>query len=84
MVHPHYPLQALLYAVALHRYLRGGWPTTTPERHLGGVGYLFLRGMAAPRRPGSRVRLRRVRLAAAGGLVEELSDLLDGGEEVTL
>ncbi len=41
----HYPLQALLYCVALHRYLRWRQPGYDPERHLGGVLYLFLRGM---------------------------------------
>ena len=46
MVHSHYPLQALLYAVALHRFLavRLG-AAYRPEAHLGGVAYLFLRGM---------------------------------------
>ena len=37
----HYGLQALLYAVALHRYL--GW--RAPGAQIAGVGYLFLRGM---------------------------------------
>ncbi|HWG92803.1 MAG TPA: 3'-5' exonuclease, partial [Mycobacteriales bacterium] len=41
----HYPLQALLYAVALHRVLRWRQPGYDPEQHLGGVLYLFLRGM---------------------------------------
>lgn len=41
----HYPLQALLYAVALHRYLRWRLPGYDPARHLGGAAYLFLRGM---------------------------------------
>jgi exodeoxyribonuclease V beta subunit len=46
MMHSHYPLQALLYCVALHRYLR--WRLGhryDPEHHLGGVAYLFVRGM---------------------------------------
>ena len=41
----HYPLQALLYAVALHRYLRWRLPDYDAGRHLGGAAYLFLRGM---------------------------------------
>ena len=45
MVRAHYPLQAILYAVALHRYLRWRQPDYDPETHLGGVLYLFLRGM---------------------------------------
>lgn len=41
----HYPLQALIYSVALHRYLRWRQPGYDPDRHLGGVLYLFTRGM---------------------------------------
>lgn len=44
----HYPLQALLYEVALHRYLRWRLPDYDPARHLGGALYLFLRGMCGP------------------------------------
>ena len=77
----HYPLQALLYSVALHRYLRWRLPGYEPERHLGGVLYLFVRGMSAlgarPASDGSA--LRCVVLAATGALVESLSDLFDRG-----
>jgi exodeoxyribonuclease V beta subunit len=49
MVEHHYPLQALLYSVALHRYLRSRLGADYhPERHLGGAAYLFVRGMAGP------------------------------------
>jgi exodeoxyribonuclease V beta subunit len=48
MVRGHYGLQALLYAVALHRYLRWRQPGYDPDVHLGGVLYLFLRGMSGP------------------------------------
>ncbi|WP_394274666.1 3'-5' exonuclease, partial [Luteococcus sp.] len=51
MVEAHYPLQALLYCVALHRFLAWRLPGYRPERHLGGVGYLFVRGMAGPETP---------------------------------
>jgi exodeoxyribonuclease V beta subunit len=47
----HYPLQALLYSVALHRLLRGRLRDYDPGRHLGGVLYLFLRGMTGPEVP---------------------------------
>ena len=47
----HYPLQAALYAVALHRYLRWRLPSYDPATHLGGVAYLFLRGMTGPGGP---------------------------------
>ncbi|MBD2423691.1 UvrD-helicase domain-containing protein [Cyanobium sp. FACHB-13342] len=41
----HYPLQAHLYLVALHRYLRWRLPGYRPEQHLGGYVYVFLRGV---------------------------------------
>ena len=44
----HYPLQAALYLVALHRYLRWRLAGYDPARHLGGAAYLFLRGMTGP------------------------------------
>jgi exodeoxyribonuclease V beta subunit len=48
MIEAHYPLQALLYQVALHRFLRWRQPHYDPQVHLGGVLYLFLRGMSGP------------------------------------
>ena len=48
MVEAHYPLQAALYLVALHRYLRWRLAGYDPDRHLGGAVYLFLRGMSGP------------------------------------
>jgi exodeoxyribonuclease V beta subunit len=50
MAHHHYPLQAALYLVALHRMLRWRLPGYRPDTHLGGAAYLFVRGMvpAAP------------------------------------
>ena len=40
-----YPLQYLLYLVAVHRYLELKLPGYDYERHVGGVFYLFVRGM---------------------------------------
>ena len=51
MQHAHYPLQAILYTVALHRYLRWRLPGYQPDDHLGGVLYLFIRGMTGPGSP---------------------------------
>ena len=45
MVHHHYPLQAHLYLVALHRHLAARLPGYSAEHHLGGYVYCFLRGM---------------------------------------
>lgn len=51
MVASHYPLQALLYCVAVHRFLQWRMPGYDPAAHLGEVRYLFLRGMAGPDSP---------------------------------
>ena len=42
----HYPLQAHLYLVALHRFLQWRLDGYQPERHLGGYAYVFLRGVS--------------------------------------
>jgi exodeoxyribonuclease V beta subunit len=44
MASHHYPLQAHLYLVAVHRYLAWRLPAYDPERHLGGYVYVFVRG----------------------------------------
>jgi exodeoxyribonuclease V beta subunit len=51
MVEHHYPLQALLYAVALHRYLRWRCPDDRRPTLVGGAAYLFVRGMTGARVP---------------------------------
>ncbi|MGN6161041.1 MAG: UvrD-helicase domain-containing protein, partial [Marmoricola sp.] len=51
MVHSHYPLQAMLYSAVLHRFLRWRIPDYRPERDLGGVMYLYLRGMCGASTP---------------------------------
>ena len=79
MLHSHYPLQALLYSVVLHRYLRWRLPDYDPERHLGGVLYLFVRGMVGPATPvvdGVPCGVFSWRPPVA--LVEDLSAILDG------
>jgi exodeoxyribonuclease V beta subunit len=68
----HYGLQALLYTVALHRYLRWRLPGYDPERHLAGAHYLFLRGMNGP--PGGVFSWQ-----PDAALVQALSDVLDRG-----
>jgi exodeoxyribonuclease V beta subunit len=79
MAEHHYPLQALLYAVALHRYLRWRAPHPGVDTRVSGAAYLFVRGMT-----GSGVH--RTDGQPHGvftwefppGLVVELSDLLAG------
>ena len=80
MLHSDYPLQALLYCVVLHRFLRWRLPGYDAGRHIGGVLYLFVRGMCGPDTPlvdGHPAGVFSWQPPAA--LVEELSDLLDAG-----
>ena len=79
MMGAHYPLQALLYAVALHRMLRWRQAEYDPAIHLGGVLYLFVRGMAGPETP----RIAGIPCGVfswrpPSTLIVELSELLDG------
>ncbi len=77
MVAHDYPLQALLYSVALHRYLRWRMPGYRPEYQLGGIAYLFLRGMM-PAVPTVGGPAGVFEWAVPPALVISLSDLLDG------
>ena len=74
-----YPLQALLYCVAVHRYLRWRVRGYDPSVHLGGVGYLFVRGMVGPDTPTvDGVPLGVFEWHPPASLVVAASDLLDG------
>jgi exodeoxyribonuclease V beta subunit len=80
MLHSDYPLQALLYCIVLHRFLRWRQPGYDPEQHLGGVLYLFVRGMCGDATPvvdGHPAGVFSWRPPAA--LIVALSDLLDAG-----
>jgi exodeoxyribonuclease V beta subunit len=80
MLHSDYPLQALLYIVVLHRFLRWRVAGYQPERHLGGVLYLFVRGMCGADTPvvdGQPCGVFSWQPPAE--LVVALSDLLDEG-----
>ena len=67
-----YDLQYLLYTVALHRYLKLRLPDYDYDRHVGGVYYLFVRGMQPARGAASGVYATRPDRA----LVERLDALL--------
>jgi exodeoxyribonuclease V beta subunit len=80
MLRRHYALQALLYLVALYRFLRWRRPGFDPDRDLAGVVYLFLRGMIGADTP----RVDGVPHGVFGwrpppGLIAALSDVLDTG-----
>ncbi|MGA8047931.1 MAG: UvrD-helicase domain-containing protein [Dermatophilaceae bacterium] len=79
MGHSSYPLQALLYAVVAHRFLRWRLRGYSPRTHLGGVLYLYVRGMCGPDTPivdGHPCGVFSWRPPVR--LVEMVSDLLDG------
>ncbi|MGC9221677.1 MAG: hypothetical protein ACP5H2_10065, partial [Solirubrobacteraceae bacterium] len=76
MQRAHYVLQGLLYAVALHRYLRWRLPDYDPDTDLAGIHYLFLRGMLGPDHAGEGV----FHWHPPAALLCAVSDLLAGGE----
>jgi exodeoxyribonuclease V beta subunit len=78
----HYALQALLYTIALHRYLRWRLPGYDADRHLAGVVYLFVRGMTGAGGPtvdGTPCGVFGWRPPA--GFAPALSDALDRGDD---
>jgi exodeoxyribonuclease V beta subunit len=80
MQRSHYALQALVYAVALHRYLRWRLPGYDTNRDRPALLYLFLRGMTGPDTPrvdGTPCGIFAWRPPAA--LLPALSDVLDRG-----
>jgi exodeoxyribonuclease V beta subunit len=82
MLHSDYPLQALLYTVVLHRFLRWRVSGYEPGLHLGGVQYLFVRGMCGVDTPvidGQPCGVFSWQPPAE--LVVTLSDLLDAGRQ---
>lgn len=71
MLENHYPLQALLYTIALDRHLARQLPRYNYSRHFGGIFYLFLRGMGNPDFPGGGVHFH----CPEHSLIEELAGL---------
>jgi exodeoxyribonuclease V beta subunit len=67
-----YDLQYALYTLALHRQLRARLPHYQYERHMGGVAYLYLRGVDGT---GHGVHAERLPLA----LIDALDRLFAGG-----
>ena len=79
MLHSDYPLQALLYTVVVHRYLRWRQPGYDPAEHLAGVAYLYVRGMCGPDTPVEDGHPAGVfSWVPPAALVTALSDLVDG------
>ena len=71
-----YAAQYLFYLAALHRYLRLRLPDYDYERHIGGVFYLFLRGMS-PDMPGQGV----YRDAPTRACIEEIDACFEGSAQ---
>ncbi|MGO3345790.1 MAG: exodeoxyribonuclease V subunit beta [Marinomonas sp.] len=67
-----YDLQYQLYTLALHRFLKQRLPNYDYDTHVGGVVYLFLRGMT----PGQKTGVFNTRLSQRH--VEALDQLFDG------
>ena len=73
MAERRYDLQYLLYVTALHRHLALRLPHYDFDAHLGGVRYLFLRGMT-PRHPGRGI----FEVSPPRTLIEGFDALLQG------
>jgi exodeoxyribonuclease V beta subunit len=76
MEHHHYPLQALIYGAAVHRYVRsrGG------SANIAGLAYFFIRGMVGQETPKDAAGHRNGVFVweAPSGLWARLSDLMSG------
>lgn len=72
MYQHHYHLQYLIYTLALHRYLKQRLPGYHYEQHIGGVYYLFIRGMS-PEHIGKGIYFDKPDFA----LIQQLDELFD-------
>lgn len=68
-----YHLQAILYTLALHRWLKYKLPNYDYQNHIGGAYYLFIRGMSQAI-PGNGVYF----VLPEKSMIEELDDLFSG------
>jgi exodeoxyribonuclease V beta subunit len=73
-----YDLQYHIYLVALHRYLRQRIPDYDYEAHMGGVYYLFIRGMSPELGPGFGIFKDRPGREVIAGMEEMLSLNMQG------
>jgi exodeoxyribonuclease V beta subunit len=76
----HYPLQGLIYSVALYRYLRWRLGEADPSPRIAGFAYLYIRGMIGTGTPlDADGRVNGVfHWQAPQGLIPALSDLFSG------
>lgn len=80
MFRHHYPLQALIYGTAVHRYVRSRSGATGPPHRVRGFAYLFVRGMVGAATPvdASGNRHGVVTWTAPEGLWDSLSAVMMG------
>ncbi len=69
-----YPMQALLYTVALYRFIRSRVTTSNPEELIGGVLYYYVRGALVNASPEDGLMTWQV----PSSLIVAVSDALDG------
>ena len=73
-----YDVQFISYTLALHRFLRSRIKDYDYDRHIGGIAYLFLRGMkGAGSSENSTPGVRFLRLSRE--LIEDLDGKFSGG-----
>jgi exodeoxyribonuclease V beta subunit len=79
MEHHHYPLQALIYGTAVHRYLRSRAGSGTSLPVIAGMAYFFIRGMVGEPTPIENEHRHGVfTWEAPQGLWQDLSDEISG------
>jgi exodeoxyribonuclease V beta subunit len=79
MEHHHYPLQALIYGTAVHRYLRSRAGSGKSLPVIAGMAYFFIRGMVGEPTPMEEEHRHGVfTWEAPQGLWQELSDEISG------
>ena len=86
MVEHDYHLQAILYSLALHRWLKQRLSDYDYEQHMGGALYLFLRGMS-PQLPANGVyhyKPPRALIVGLDGLFDDKQSLVDKSSDTPL
>jgi exodeoxyribonuclease V beta subunit len=79
-----YPMQALLYSVALHRFLSMRLPGYDPDVHHAGSGYLFVRGMTGAETPVINGQVRGLSAWRPSTEVLRRLDALFAGKELVV
>jgi exodeoxyribonuclease V beta subunit len=83
MEHHHYPLQALIYGTAVHRWVKWRAPHLDAEKSVAGMTYFFVRGMTGASNPVDEQEnpYGVFSWTAPAGLWGALSDAMNGGAQ---